>query len=53
MFQINSLYICVKDMDRAIAFYEDFFERKVIEKIGFIVCLKLMALDLDYLLIKR
>ena len=32
MFQINSLYICVNDMDRAIAFYEDFFERKVSEK---------------------
>jgi len=32
MFQIKSLYICVKDMDRAIAFYEDFFEREVKEK---------------------
>ncbi|SEW31322.1 VOC family protein [[Clostridium] fimetarium] len=32
MFHINSLYICVNDMDRAIAFYEDFFERKVSEK---------------------
>jgi len=32
MFQINSLYICVNDMDRAILFYEDFFERKVREK---------------------
>jgi len=32
MFQINSLYICVNDMDRAIAFYEDFFEQKVREK---------------------
>ena len=32
MFQINSLYICVNDMDRAIMFYEDFFEQKVSEK---------------------
>lgn len=24
--KINSLYICVKDMDRAINFYKDFFE---------------------------
>ena len=31
MFQINSLYICVNDMDRAIMFYEDFFEQKVSE----------------------
>ncbi|MTI49902.1 VOC family protein [Sporosalibacterium faouarense] len=26
---LNSLYICVKDMDRAINFYEKFFEQKV------------------------
>lgn len=26
---INSLYLCVKDMDRAIKFYENFFEQKV------------------------
>lgn len=26
---INSLYICVKDMDRAINFYEQFLEQKV------------------------
>lgn len=29
---IKSLYICVKDMDRAIAFYEAFFEQQVTEK---------------------
>ncbi len=29
---IGSLYICVKDMDRAIAFYEAFFEQHVTEK---------------------
>lgn len=29
---INSLYLCVKDMDRAINFYEEFFEAKVTEK---------------------
>lgn len=28
---IGSLYICVKDMKRAIAFYEDFFGRMVTE----------------------
>ena len=31
-FTIGSLYICVRDMDRAIRFYEDFFERPVTEK---------------------
>ena len=31
-FHINSLYLCVKDMDRAISFYEEFFEQKVTEK---------------------
>lgn len=29
---INSLYLCVKDMDRAIKFYEKLFEQKVIER---------------------
>lgn len=29
---IKSLYICVKDMDRAIAFYEGFFGQKVTKK---------------------
>lgn len=29
---IKSLYICVKDMERAIAFYEGFFEMKVTKK---------------------
>lgn len=29
---IKSLYVCVKDMERAIAFYEDFFEQRVTEK---------------------
>lgn len=31
-FHINSLYLCVKDMERAIKFYEDFFESVVTEK---------------------
>ncbi|WP_028516728.1 VOC family protein [Ruminococcus flavefaciens] len=31
-FHINSLYLCVKDMDRAIKFYEEFFEEKVTER---------------------
>ena len=30
--QIKSLYLCVKDMERAIKFYEDLFEQKVNEK---------------------
>jgi len=30
--QINSLYLCVRDMDRAVMFYEDFFERRVTER---------------------
>ena len=29
---VDSLYICVDDMDRAVQFYEEFFERKVAEK---------------------
>lgn len=29
---IKSLYICVKDMDRAVAFYEAFFEQPVTKK---------------------
>lgn len=29
---ICSLYICVEDMDRAIKFYEDFFEQPVCER---------------------
>lgn len=29
---IGSLYICVKNMDRAIKFYEDFFEQPVTER---------------------
>ncbi|MDE5582125.1 MAG: VOC family protein [Ruminococcus sp.] len=31
-FNIRSLYICVRDMDRAVKFYENFFERQVTEK---------------------
>ena len=30
--KIDSLYICVEDMNRAIKFYEDFFEQNVSEK---------------------
>ena len=30
--KINSLYICVNDMDRAISFYEDLLEMPVSEK---------------------
>ena len=30
--KVNSLYICVNDMDRAVKFYENFFEQKVAEK---------------------
>lgn len=28
-FRINSLYLCVSDMNRAVAFYEDFLEQSV------------------------
>lgn len=31
-FNIKSLYICVKDMDRAISFYENLLGEKIIEK---------------------
>ena len=29
---IDSLYICVDDLERAVAFYEDFFEQKIKDK---------------------
>ncbi len=32
MMHIQSMYLCVKDMGRAISFYEDFFEQPVTEK---------------------
>ena len=32
MIRINSLYICVKDMNRAIKFYEALFEQAVTER---------------------
>ena len=28
-FRINSLYVCVKDMQKAIEFYEKLFEQRV------------------------
>jgi len=31
-YNIKSLYLCVKDMSRAIKFYEDFFEIKVTDR---------------------
>ena len=31
-FRINSMYVCVKDMQRAIEFYEKLLEQKVAEK---------------------
>lgn len=31
-FRINSLYVCVKDMQRSIEFYEKLFEQKVSER---------------------
>ena len=31
-FRIGSLYLCVSDMDRAVAFYEKFLERDVTER---------------------
>ncbi|KAB1439804.1 VOC family protein [Candidatus Galacturonibacter soehngenii] len=31
-YSINSLYLCVKDMNRAIKFYENFFEQSVTNK---------------------
>ena len=30
--ELGSLYLCVRDMDRAVRFYEDFFERRVTER---------------------
>ncbi len=31
-FRINSLYVCVKDMQKAIEFYEKLFEQRVTER---------------------
>ncbi len=32
MIKVDSLYICVKDMNRAVQFYEELFEQKVTER---------------------
>lgn len=42
---IKSLYICVKDMDRAIAFYEAFLSRRLQKKMIYTVFL--MSMDFD------
>ena len=31
-YNIGSLYLCVEDMERAIRFYENFFEQTVTER---------------------
>ena len=30
--RIESMYLCVNDMDRAVSFYEQFFEQRVTKK---------------------
>ena len=40
---IDSLYICVEDMERAVRFYEDFFEMKVSERGGTVSCFEIAA----------
>lgn len=37
---IDSLYICVKNMDRAIKFYEDFLNNRLQSVMRYIVCLQ-------------
>ena len=46
--KIDSLYICVNDMERAIKFYEEFFEQEVSEKgIRFIYALMIWNVQLN------
>lgn len=52
-FKLKSLYVCVKDMKRAIEFYESLLGQKVTEKITYIVFLILMVSGMDYLLMRR
>lgn len=52
-FKLRSLYICVKNMKRAIGFYEDLLGQKVTEKMTYIVFLTLMVLGMDYLLMRK
>ena len=52
--RIESMYLCVNDMDRAVSFYEQFFEQRVTKKkMKYIVFLILMVSVLVYLLIKK
>ena len=43
--KIDSLYICVDDMDRAIKFYEDFLSKKYRKREKSAAVLKLMVFD--------
>ncbi len=52
-FKLKLLYVCVKDMKRAIDFYESLLGQEVTKKITYIVFLILMVLGMDYLLMRR
>ncbi|MFR2988146.1 MAG: VOC family protein [Faecalibacillus sp.] len=51
--RIESMYLCVNDMDRAVSFYEQFFEQRVTKKDEIYSILILMVSVLVYLLMKK
>lgn len=50
--RIESMYLCVNDMDRAVSFYEQFFEQRVTKDEIYSILI-LMVSVLVYLLIKK
>lgn len=50
---VKSLYLCVRDMERAIRFYEAFLEQPVTEKMNFTVFLTSRASGSAFLLMKK
>ena len=51
--KLNSLYICVKNMERAINFYEEFFTQKVEVKDEIFSVFDLNGLDSVYLIMLK
>ena len=51
--RIESMYLCVNDMDRAVSFMNSFLNKEWQKKMKYIVFLILMVSVLVYLLIKK
>ena len=52
-FHIESLYLCVNDMERAIMFYEDFFEKEITERSDIYSVFDINGFRFGCLLIKK